>query len=111
MSRTHETHSNNNPAKVWRTYSYDLDVPAGIAKMVARERYAWPGGYELFAFTDDSSVLCNDCCWTEFYNIKTSFEGDGWHCVGYGSTAETDEEIHCSHCSREIQAVWDEKQG
>ena len=77
-ARIIENYSRDNPGKVWRTYSYDMDNCADIAKYVARTRYAFPGGYELYAITDDGGLLCHDCCKTEFHQIASSYEGDGW---------------------------------
>jgi hypothetical protein len=102
---TIETYSSNNPAKVWRNYTYDLDVGSDIAKYVAREHYAWPGGYELFVITDDGGLLCFDCCRSEFTQIIWDEVNDcstGWRVTAMDSMASYDEPHHCDHCSRVI---------
>lgn len=42
------------------------------AKRVARERFAWPGGYELFSVMDDGGIVCNTCTRKEFRCIASS---------------------------------------
>lgn len=74
-----------------------------IAKQVARQCHTWPGGYELFAITDDGGVLCFNCCRTEFRLIATSYQGDGRRVVGIGNASELDERIYCDHCNRGIE--------
>jgi hypothetical protein len=75
-----------------------------IAAMVAEEKFAWPGGYELFAVTDDGAVLCFDCCKNEAENITDAFEGDGWFVTGVDSMANCDEPQSCDHCYRVVGA-------
>lgn len=99
-----ETYNCQNPGNVWREYKYNTDRHTDVAKYVARERYAWPGGYELFAVTDDGDILCPDCCRSEFTSIATSCRGDGWHTVAVGSMSETDSETICGHCGRDLNA-------
>ena len=87
----------------WRMQRYDLECGADIARYVARERYAWPGGYELFAIADDSGVLCNDCCRTEYALIARSNPRDGWRIIAIDSTADCDtDDVICDHCGRTI---------
>lgn len=102
MPEQFQTYSRDNPGQVWRTYTYDMTDTADIAKYVARTRYAFPGGYELFAITDDGGVLCHKCCRTEFPQIATSYPGDGWRVVGCDSAANLDGPIYCDHCIKEI---------
>jgi len=100
-----EIYSQNNPAHVWRNYIYDLDSGSDIAKYVARERYAWPGGYELYAITDDGGCLCHDCCRTEFELILWSVKNDcsdGWKVVAMQSTAMDEGLVQCDHCNKGI---------
>ena len=97
-----EVYSSNNKANVWRNYVYDMDNGADIAKYVARTKYAWPGGYELYAITDDGGVLCHECCRTEFCNIATAYDGDGWKVTACTSTAMDEEHVYCDHCNKTI---------
>lgn len=98
-----QEYSRNNPGKVWRRYTYNLEKPADIAKYVARTKYAFPGGYELFAITDDGGILCFDCCRADFRLIAESMPRDGWHAVAVECTANTDAEIICDNCHNLIQ--------
>ena len=93
-----ERHPNNDTRLPWRVFTYDMDIGSDIAKYVAREMFAWPGGYELYAITDDGVVLCHNCCRTEFYNIRT----DGWNIVAMQSTAEDESHVYCDHCDKDI---------
>ena len=99
---TIETYNRDNPGKVWRTVIYDMGKCADIAKFVARTKFAFPGGYELFAITDDGAALCYDCCQTEFSQIVGSYPGDGWRVTAIDSMANYDDSFHCDHCNREI---------
>ena len=70
---------------------------------LATDRFAWPGGYEMFFVTDDGGVLCAPCVvkeWSEV--IHLSDPGDGWHIVAVGHDGELDEPVNCDHCNREI---------
>lgn len=102
MANLIEIYSSNNPANHWRNYVYDLSIGSDIAKYVAREMYAWPGGYELYAITDDGGVLCHNCCRTEFYNIKTAYPADGWSVIAMQSTAIDSDHVYCDHCNKTI---------
>lgn len=73
-----------------------------LAAYVAHEHFAWPGGYEIFAVTDDSAVLCYKCCATELPIIALSNPGDGWHVIGYDCAANVDGAEQCDHCYRWI---------
>ena len=70
---------------------------------MANERFAWPGGYEIYMVTDDGGVLCSPCVvaeWSEV--ISVSDEGDGWHVVAVDHDGNLDEPVNCDHCNREI---------
>lgn len=76
------------------------------AAWVAREKYAWPGGYELFAVTDDGGVLCHGCCKKEYWQIVQSISSDGWYVTGIGCAASEDGPVFCDHCQRNIVECW-----
>jgi len=79
-----------------------MTTPEKIADKVAQERAAWPGGYALYAITDDGGVLCYECCANERELIEKSYPGDGWHVVAMASTEADDEMVVCDHCARLI---------
>ena len=90
----------------WRTVRYDLERSADIARYIAREHYAWPGGYELFAVMRDGECLCFDCCRTEYREIARADSRSDWRVVGMDSTECSDPETWgddtCAHCGRTI---------
>ena len=53
---------------VWRTFNYDLSTHLGRLRYVAREQYAWPGGYELSLFIDGDQ-LCSECVREEYGSL------------------------------------------
>ena len=69
---------------------------------IAREQYAWPGGYALIAITDDGGTLCASCVKSNYRQIRESFPGDGWHIVGIDHTGNIDEPCYCDHCNQSI---------
>ena len=69
-----------------------------ISLDIIREPYAWPGGYEKIAITDDGGVLCHKCVKSELRQIATSYKGDGWHVVAVDIAENFDDPIYCDHC-------------
>lgn len=70
---------------------------------MADERFAWPGGYEMFFVTDDGGVLCSPCVvenWNEV--IVEADPGDGWFIAAVDHDGNLDEPVNCDHCYREI---------
>jgi len=105
ISDIYTDYSNANIAKVWRNYTYDMMLPSGIAKYVARTKYAFPGGYEIYAVTDDGGILCFNCCRTEFSLIAHSDPSDGWHVSAATSTAMDESWVTCDHCHKDIHIM------
>ena len=70
-----------------------------ISLDIIREPYAWPGGYEKIAFTDDGGVLCHTCVKSELRQIATSYEKDGWRVVACDVVESFDNApLHCDNC-------------
>ena len=97
-----EIYSSNNTANHWRNYCYDMDTGKDMARYVARERFAFPGGYELYVITDDGGILCHNCCRAEYDLIARSTPGDGWNVTACASTAEAESHVYCDHCYKDI---------
>ena len=86
----------------YRTVRYDMERSGDIARYIAREHYAWPGGYELAAVMRDGELLCFDCCRSEYPQIARADSRSNWRAIGYTSTAEMEEPEICAHCGRAI---------
>ena len=71
-----------------------------ISLGIIREPYAWPGGYEKIAITDDGGVLCHKCVKSELRQIATSYTGDGWRIVRVDIAENFDDPIYCDHCGK-----------
>ena len=82
------------------------ETPMNAAKTVARERFAWPGGYALGIATDDGACICSACVADELEQIAGSTAGDGWHpaCAYYTDADDGEDcnDILCDHCGRNI---------
>lgn len=83
--------------------NYDLTNPIHIIRCVGRERYAWPGGYELCVITH-GGLLCSGCVREEYYNVlySTKYDiNDDWKCIGIVNESELEDDF-CSHCNKEL---------
>ena len=85
----------------------DRDRPMATARIVRRDRYAWPGGYALALVTADGGALCPECVRENFHAISEESRwignsGSGWKPAGMACESETDESETCDHCGREI---------
>ena len=82
------------------------DRPMGAARIVRREKYAWPGGYPLALLTHDGEYLCSDCVASEFAQISYAHRHglrDGWRPIGMDVLEEAiDSDITCAHCSKTL---------
>lgn len=74
--------------------------------IVARERFAWQGGYALFALMSDGETLCADCVRAEYRQIAWATrvkDRGGWACEGFDHTGNVDDAPTCAHCGRVIE--------
>lgn len=79
-----------------------------LADALARNRYAWPGGYPAYAVTSDGGALCHNCCAAERQLIGTTTGSDGWCVVGIDINWEQ-EDLLCDNCNALIEsAYWEE---
>jgi hypothetical protein len=70
-----------------------------------RNKYAWPGGYEMYGVTSDGSVLCCECMRQEYPQIAYARRhnlSDGWKVEGIDLTCNDEDIVTCDHCSRII---------
>ena len=76
---------------------------------MAKQRFAWTGGYELIFITDDGGELCAPCVVMEWDEcISDAYAGDGWKVEGYDHTGNNDSLMMCDHCGRILQEEWEE---
>jgi hypothetical protein len=76
-------------------------------KNAIRTKYAWPGGYPLFAVMDDGKCLCMDCARQEFRQIARAHHlglSNGWHVIGCDVNWEDD--MTCTHCGGSIESAY-----
>ena len=78
-----------------------------LRKELVDKPYAWPGGYPIFAITDDGGALCKTCCSTEAELIDHANDGDGWNVVALTINYE-DNNLYCDHCSQQIEAAYND---
>lgn len=76
-----------------------------LAYQLAREPFAWPGAYPLFALTSDGAALCPTCCESEREAIATTTGQDGWNVVALEVNWE-DAELFCDHCNSKIESAY-----
>lgn len=77
-----------------------------IADKVHKERYAWPGGYPLYAITNDGAAICYQCCGEERYCIATTTGSDGWCLIGMDINWD-EGDLLCDHCGDKIESAFD----
>jgi len=76
-------------------------------KEAIRHPYAFPGGYPLYAITDDGPICCT-CLSVEFKNICYSMNedlDDGWNVKAIAINYES--EILCDSCGNEIEKAYE----
>ena len=89
----------------YATITHKIKRDTKPLRAAIRQRYAWPGGYELFAVADGGEALCMNCCrahyWTIAHSIRHGYN-DGWRVVGIGADCDLDNVAYCAHCSKTI---------
>ena len=81
---------------------------ASHVKEFIRNKYAWPGGYPMYAITSDGGVLCHSCCQSEFRNIVGAIHAnnsDGWLVEAITVNWE-DPDLFCDHCSEPVESAY-----
>lgn len=77
----------------------------------AKHKYAWPGGYPIFAITTDGGTLCHECVVTNYRTIREA-QRDNTRC-GWQVEATTinyeDDNLYCDHCSADIESAYGEE--
>lgn len=81
-------------------------------KQAIRDKFAWPGGYEMYGITSDGGVLCCGCMKDEYHQIAWSRKhrvSDGWQVVVVDHAGNTDSQTNCDHCNKEIVEGYQEE--
>ena len=77
------------------------------AKIVAREKFAWPGGYALFLVMSDGGILCPECIRANWRSIVQYTlwrqPQSGWDAAGLDHTGNCDDPPNCDDCGRIIE--------
>jgi hypothetical protein len=71
-------------------------------------RYAWPGGYPVFAITSDGAALCFDCLKIMRRSILAAIRdrvNDGWRVSAFDINWE-DPGLYCEHCGTRIESAY-----
>jgi hypothetical protein len=74
-------------------------------KAAIREKFAWPGGYEIFGVTNDGACLCTGCMRKEYKQIayaRLHNLQDGWRVEAISIDCYLEETVFCEHCNKPI---------
>ena len=78
-------------------------------KQVAKDHFAWPGGYPLMTVLADGECLCATCTEKELRLIVTATANPGtdtqWEAIGQEVNWE-DDSLYCCHCDQTIEAAY-----
>ena len=78
-------------------------------KIFVRNKYAWPGGYPMYAVMRDGGSLCHACASENAKLIisATRYPGSNkmWECVAVEVNWE-DEDLHCDNCDKPIESAY-----
>lgn len=85
----------------------DRNKPMGAARIVRREKYAWPGGYPLALVMTDGELLCPHCVAEEFSQISFAARHklrDGWkpEALAILDDSEPESPELCAHCGKDF---------
>lgn len=75
-----------------------------------KQKYAWPGGYPLFALCADGGILCADCCIKESDLITEACKHPDtdkqWEIEAVNVNWES-KDLRCDHCSNYIESAYE----
>ena len=77
------------------------------AYSLAKNPYAWPGGYPMYGIMEDGDSMCHECARSERANIYDAAERDGWRMVAVGVNWE-DDHLICCNCGNKIESAYGE---
>jgi len=87
-----------------KTYRYNLDRDIDKVRYIAREQFAFPGGYELIGITVDGGLLCSQCIRDNYKLIlQSTYDGhETQWAVNHICTESELENTHCDNCYKAI---------
>lgn len=83
-------------------------IPLQAARIVAEQRFIWPGGYAMGIMTEDGGCLCGACVKKELKNITDPTASSQWKPQAAFYTDADDENTMCDHCGRPLTDGTDE---
>jgi hypothetical protein len=79
-----------------------------------RTKYAWPGGYPLYAIAADGEAICHICCKSNAKRIISNTRGTQsmcadteWRIVAVDINYE-DSQLYCANCDTRIESAYSE---
>lgn len=79
-----------------------------------RNKYAWPGGYPLYAIAADCAAICHTCCKSNAKQIISNTRGTEsmctdkeWRIVAVDVNYE-DASLYCANCNGLIESAYGE---
>ena len=87
-------------------------VGSNIPRFIARNPYAWPGGYNIAGITSDGALLCSKCIREEYRNVMNSSYtecSDGWWVTGW-AVMDVDGPDYCDNCNEQLASYYDEEE-
>lgn len=81
-------------------------------KYAVRNKYAWPGGYEIVGVTTDGGLLCSKCMSDNYKlilaDIRSNDTRSGWCLAATTTTADFENHEQCDNCYKNLDAYHDE---
>ena len=77
-------------------------------KEAIRQKFAWPGSYELFIVMGDGELMCMDCARKEYGRIRRDMRDgyDSSFCVSDATPYWEGPALECCHCNEPIYSAY-----
>jgi len=69
--------------------------------------YTWPGAYPNHFRTDDGSILCHMCVFTNYHHVVSSIKDNldnGWKVIELFTNLES--ELYCDNCGEKLERTY-----
>ena len=79
--------------------------PCDVPRYIARNPYAWPGGYDIIGICDDGGILCAHCIKENYREVMHDTRygwNTGWRIVGFQTADWLEDSTLCGNCYREL---------